>query len=306
MCGIILAWVSCTKFTLWRNNLFMKHIGQWITAFFLLVFSCSVFAEVVLPQVVGDPYEDDREYLTVEGFKVYVLPVQQYSWRGYTLAQREDERVRAIRKITKQLKSAVSLLPADPINKLRTRVVFHMDDSCEWGSKRETGKTVKTGKIYYSPLASKDGSDRKLGQISIRCFSSFVHEFPYNGIVLHELAHAWHDLYIPNGFENHKISDQFIWSKACLHPNHKSYWKTNASEFFAEMTCAYFFRSKDVPHTEMSMNENNQSLIESAWQDIPELDDFQPSVGNCPDEASLTLNGEGESSTKTSSYFAAH
>lgn len=284
----------------------MKSVSQLIVVCIVLVFSCTVFAEVFLPNVVGDPYEEDREYLTIEGFKVYVLPVQQYSWRGYTLAEREDERLRAIRKMTAQLKVAVSLLPSDPINKLRTKVVFYMDDTCEYGSVRRTGKKIKTGRIFYSPLTSKTGTDYKLGQIAVQCFSSFVHEFPFNGIVLHELAHAWQDLFIPNGFENLKINDQFVWSKKCLHLEHQSYWKTNVSEFFAEMTCAYFFRSKDVPFTDMSMSESNKSLIESAWQDVPKLENFEPSTGSCPSEIHLTLNPEAESLNKAPINFASH
>ena len=264
----------------------MKSVRQWLLASVVLIFSFSIYAEVILPHVVGDPYEADREYLTIEGFKVYVLPFQQYSWRGYTLEQREDERLRAIRKMNAQLKVAVSLLPPDPINKLRTKVVFYMDDSCEYKVEDdiEPDKVVKTGKIFYSPLPSKEGTDLKLGQISVLCYSSFVHEFPYNGLMLHELAHAWQDLFLPFGFENNKLKDQFEWSKKCLHLRQKSYWKTNASEFFAEMTSAYFFRSKHVPFTEMSMNENNKSLVEFAWHDIPQLDAFEPSVGNCLDE----------------------
>ena len=119
----------------------MNCFSRWTIVCFMLSISSTAFAEVILPDVVGDPYEEDREYLTIEGFKVYVLPVQQYSWRGYTLEQREDERLRAIRKVTTQLKLAVSLLPPDPINELRTKVLLYMDDTCEYGSKEETGKT---------------------------------------------------------------------------------------------------------------------------------------------------------------------
>ncbi|MYD44886.1 MAG: hypothetical protein F4W92_00820 [Gammaproteobacteria bacterium] len=284
----------------------MKTGSQWIVACFVLVCSYAVFAEVIVPNVVGDPYEENREYLTIEGFKVYVLPVQQYSWRGYTLEQREDERLRAIRKVTSQLKVAVSLLPPDPINELRTRVILYMDDTCEYGVPTEPGKTVRTGKVYYSPLTSKDGSNRKLGRVTIRCYSAFVHEYPYKGIVLHELAHAWHDLFLPNGFENHKIKAQYEWSKECLHSQHQSYWKTNAGEFFAEMSCAYFFRSKDVPHTDMSMSEKNKSLVNLAWQDPPKLDEFDPAAGGCTDERELTLNESEKFIDRKRSYIGAH
>ncbi|MCY3541889.1 MAG: hypothetical protein OXH31_08310 [Gammaproteobacteria bacterium] len=284
----------------------MNKGRQWIVACFVLVSSFAVFAEIIVPNVVGDPYEEGREYLTIEGFKVYVLPVQQYSWRGYTLEQREDERLRAIRKVTAQLKVAVSLLPPDPINELRTRVILYMDDTCEYGNERTIGKTVRTGKVYYSTLASTDGSNRKLGQVTIRCYSSFVHEYPYKGIVLHELAHAWHDLFVPNGFENYKIKTQYKWSKECLHPQHKSYWKTNAGEFFAEMSCSFFFRSRDVPHTDMSMSEKNKTLVRSAWQDPPKLDEFQPSAGSCPDESPLSLNEGDEIIDRKRGFIAAH
>ena len=110
----------------------MKRCREWIVACFVLASSYAVFAEVIVPNVIGDPYEENRVYLTIEGFKVYVLPVQQYSWRGYTLEEREDERLRAIRKVTAQLRLAVTLLPPDPINELRTRVILYMDDTCEY------------------------------------------------------------------------------------------------------------------------------------------------------------------------------
>lgn len=284
----------------------MKTGRQWIVACLVLVCSYAVFAEVIVPDVIGDPYEENREYLTIEGFKVYVLPVQQYSWRGYTLEEREDERLRAVRKVTEQLRVAVTLLPPDPINELRTRVILYMDDTCEYGNPTEVPRTVKTGKIYYSPLASKDGTNRKLGQVTIRCYSAFVHEYPYKGIVLHELAHAWHDLFIPNGFENHKIKTQYEWSKECLHSRHKSYWKTNVSEFFAEMSCAYFFRSKDVPHTDMSMSEKNKALVNAAWQDPPKLSEFEPAVGSCSDESRTTLNEGEEVIDRKRSSIATH
>lgn len=176
-----------------------------------------------------------------------------------------------------------------------------MDDTCESGNEEIAGKTVKTGKVYYSPLASKNGIDRKLGQISIRCYSSFVHEFPYKGIVLHELAHAWQDLFLPNGLKNNKVKAQFEWSKECLHAQTSSYWKTSAVEFFAEMTCSYFFRSKQAPYTDMLMSEKNKTLVYLAWQDPPRLDEFTPSVGSCPNETELTSNPETKSSN-----FASH
>ena len=264
----------------------------------VLIYTFAVFA------VVGDPHEEAREYLTIEGFKVYVLPVQQHSWEGLTLAEKEDERLRAIRKMTAQLKLAVSLLPPDPLNELRTRVVFFMDDTCKYGTKEEHGRTIRMGgKVQYSPLTPTPGTPHRLGQISIQCYSSFVHEFPFKGIAIHELAHAWHDLFIPNGFENHKIKDQYAWSKKCLHLQHDSYWKKNEGEFFAEMTTTFYFRSKFVPYTDMSMHEQNKSLVKSAWRDPPKLRDFKPSVGNCPEEPELVLHPEGLTSNDASSFL---
>lgn len=279
----------------------MKSICHWTVACLLLIFTSAVFA------VVGDPYEEEREYLTIEGFKVYVLPVQQYSWDGLTLEEKEDERLRAIRKITGQLKLAVSLLPPDPLNELRTRIVFYMDDTCEYGNEEEHGRTIRMGgKVYYSPLTPTPGTPHKLGQISIRCYSSFVHEFPFKGIAIHELAHAWHDLFIPNGFENSKIKDQYKWSKKCLHLRHKSYWKANSTEFFAEMTTSFFFRSKYVPYTDMSMNEQNKSLVKWAWRDPPKLQNFQPSAGNCPEDPAITSHLDGLSNKEDLRLLTAH
>ena len=276
----------------------MNSYSQWLIACFVLACSCAIFA------VVGDPHEEEREYLTIEGFKVYVLPVQLYSWEGLTIEEKEDERLRAIRKITSQLKLAVSLLPPDPINELRTRIVFYMDDSCEWGDENIHGRTVKMGgKVRYTPLSPTPGTKHRLGQISISCYSSFVREIPFKGIAIHELAHGWHDLFVPDGFENSKIKSQFAWSKKCLHNENSSYWKKNAGEFFAEMTSSFYFRSKHVPHTDMSMHERNKSLVKSVWQDPPNLENFQPSVGNCPGESGVVLSPKGLLNKKGSSLL---
>lgn len=276
----------------------MKSISQWILAYMVLIFSCAVFA------VVGDPYEEEREYLTIEGFKVYVLPVQQYFWEGLTLEEKEDVRLRAIRKITSQLKLAVSLLPPDPVNELRTRIVFYMEDTCEWGDKNIHGRNVKMGgRVHYLPLTPTPGTKHRLGQISISCYSSFVHEMPYKGIAIHELAHGWHDLFIPDGFENDKIKSQYAWSKKCLHVKDKSYWKKNEGEFFAVMTTSFFFRSKEIPYTDMSMHGQNKSLVKSAWRDPPKLEKFQPSTGNCPEESDLVLQPEGQLNNESSNFL---
>ena len=80
-----------------------------------------------------------------------------------------------------------------------------------------------------------------------KTFLSWTYEQPW--MVLHELAHAYHDRFLDKGFENKDVKDGYEKAKASglydkvVHWDGKEvkhYALTNQMEYFAESTESYF------------------------------------------------------------------
>ena len=78
-------------------------------------------------------------------------------------------------------------------------------------------------------------------------FVTWTHEQPW--MLLHELAHAYHFLFLPESYDNQEIKASYERAMAshrydtvlyCNGSKKKHYACTNPAEFFAEMTEAYF------------------------------------------------------------------
>jgi hypothetical protein len=85
-------------------------------------------------------------------------------------------------------------------------------------------------------------------------FVSWTYEQPW--MLLHELAHAYHDRFLPEGFENPEVKavfDTAVVSKRYETIDHydgkqvRHYGLNNPMEFFAEATEAYFGQNDFFP-----------------------------------------------------------
>ena len=99
--------------------------------------------------------------------------------------------------------------------------------------------------------------------------------------MLHELAHAWHDLFVPDGFSNQYITSAWEIAKQCEYQRDNHYWRRNAIEYFAEKTVAYFFQLEEEPYLRFYMDGTSKRLIKSLWHE--ELDERAtwPVAGGC-------------------------
>ena len=99
--------------------------------------------------------------------------------------------------------------------------------------------------------------------------------------MLHELAHAWHDLFVPDGFSNQYVTSAWKIAKQCEYQHDNHYWRRNAIEYFAEMTVAYFFQLNEEPYLRFYMDSTTQRLIRGLWRE--DLDDRAtwPVSGGC-------------------------
>jgi hypothetical protein len=112
------------------------------------------------------------------------------------------------------------------------------------------------------------------------------HRMPW--VVLHELAHAYHDQCL--GFTNDRI--MVVWKNFCdsgkyqsvlTSPGHhrEHYGLTNPKEFFAEMTEAYFGSNDFYPFVTGELREAEPeafALMQEMWGDLPK----QSAMQNAP------------------------
>lgn len=101
---------------------------------------------------------------------------------------------------------------------------------------------------------------------------------PY--VILHELAHAYHDQVLENGFQNKAVLDAYkkakakgSYKKVLLYSGQtvKHYGLTNQMEYFAECTEAYLGVNDFYPFVRAELNEHDQSmfqLLKKIWGEI--------------------------------------
>ena len=114
------------------------------------------------------------------------------------------------------------------------------------------------------------------------------HRMPW--VVLHELAHGFHDQVL--GFEEPRV--EAAWKKFCDSGKYKSvltspghmrehYGLTNPKEFFAEMTESYFGSNDFYPFVTGELKQVEPeifALMEEVWGKLPER--TRPTPGNKP------------------------
>jgi hypothetical protein len=112
------------------------------------------------------------------------------------------------------------------------------------------------------------------------------HRMPW--VVLHELAHGFHDQTI--GFEDQRVID--AWKKFCdsgkyqsvlTSPGHmrEHYGLTNQKEFFAEMTECYFGSNDFYPFVTGELKQAEPEifkLLEEIWGPLPGRSQSKPAV----------------------------
>ena len=101
---------------------------------------------------------------------------------------------------------------------------------------------------------------------------------PY--VILHELAHAYHDQVLENGFQNKAVRDVYeeakakgIYEKVLLHTGRtvKHYGLTNQMEYFAECTEAYLGVNDFYPFVRAELNEHDPrmfQLLKKIWGEV--------------------------------------
>jgi len=196
-----------------------------------------------------------------------------------------SEGVRALRLLESRLVAIEFVVPEKSLAKLRA-VTIEMDLTC--------GEL--TSMQYHSEAAwlKENGYDEKLAKcVHIPSIDDFLQPFdilrmPW--VVLHELAHAYHDQVL--GFEEprvkaawQKFRDSGKYNSVLNSPGNRRehYGLKNQMEFFSEMTESYFGSNDFYPFVtgELKVTEPEIfALMEEIWGPLPSRSTAIPTATN--------------------------
>ena len=216
---------------------------------FTLVLSLAAFADDV-PAVRFDPVERD-----VEGWKVFVEPTLIDG------AERE-EGARALTMLANHLQRIKILIPAEPLAKLQAVGIW-----LEHDHPRLRAMQYHPGREW---LVANNHDPRLVKKVHItqaRELYSRGQMLKHPAVVLHELAHAYHDQVL--SFENPEVLAAFTKAKdAGLYQNVmlftgqkvRHYGLSNHKEYFAEATEAFFYRNDFYPFVRAELKEYDPTM----------------------------------------------
>lgn len=223
-----------------------------LAAFFLA--SISLGDEKPRPKSVYDEIDQYRE-VRVEGWKVLV----------YRKFQEETQRElgdKTLKLLERQLYDIGRAVPAAALAKLRAVPIW-----VEVAHPRHPCMCYHTSADW---LREHGMNPKKAGAVEIANAKNFlIWTLDQPWMVLHELAHAYHDQVL--GFENVEVKacfDRAVTAKNyetvldCKGRKRRHYALTNAKEYFAEASEAYFGTNDFFPFVRAELKQHDPAMFE--------------------------------------------
>jgi hypothetical protein len=202
------------------------------------------------------------EVQTIEGWKVQVNRglIQNYP----------DLYQRAVRRLENDLIEVSRRIPAAAVSKLKSVTI--------WLEYNEPHHPCAVYHPEVQWLRENDMNPEKARCVEIsnaERYLNWTREQPM--MVLHELAHAYHNQFLEEGFENVEVATAFTNAKSqklydkVLRNNHKierAYAMTNPMEYFAEASEAYFGTNDFFPFVAAELRNHDTTMyrvLEAAW-----------------------------------------
>jgi hypothetical protein len=171
-----------------------------------------------------------------------------------------------------ELKTIVQLLPARTLGAVRGLLIWVEWDKHIVNSSGRKGNALAT---YYGGhqqnMLAKGMHPLQANTVTVHSMKTLTMEHqPQRDsgrcVLLHEIAHAVHDQVL--GRENAGIKSGYkqAMDRKLMDPN--AYASTNISEYFAEMTCAYFNQLAYYPRTRSDLKKHDPvtcNLMEGIW-----------------------------------------
>ncbi len=224
-----------------------------------LIFAVVIATAISLPaQNRFDPVKRD-----IEGWTVHVEPV-------LLEGEHKEEGAKALTMLANHLQRIKILVPAEPLKKMQALEIWIEHDN------------PKLNSMQYHPSREwlvNNGHDPRLAKkvhiTQARELLSRGQMLKHPAVVLHELAHAYHDQVL--SFDHPEIIDVFKKAKAAgsyekvlLYSGEKvkHYALTDHKEYFAEGTEAYFYRNDFYPFVRAELKEHDPAfhdLLVKIW-----------------------------------------
>lgn len=255
----------------------------------LLSMNQAQAAEPIVIDAVGNTEVDGHETRSIEGWTVYLSHKLLEQDRG--LADR------AVELLTAQLKEIIRVVPAAAVTELR-KVPLWFSPEYDGASPRAE---YHPGADWLRDHGRNPAMEKAVEFTNVQILDREVIRMPY--VVLHELAHAYHDRVLPNGFDNEPLRLAFESAKATEKydaveqrfgdgrtATGKAYAITNPMEYFAECSEAFFGINDFYPFNREQLNEHDPqmvALLTTLWS----LDPARKSASqDNEDAATLTLD----------------
>ncbi len=226
-----------------------------------IVLAAPVLAQEKLPAL--NPEKGIRFHPVeqhIEGWNIHIEP---------TLLE-TDKGKQAIRMLADHLHRISILIPAEPLRKMRTLEIWM----------EENHPTLKS--MQYHPSQgwlTNNGHDPRLAKkVHIPVAAHLLSRqqlLKHPAVVLHELAHAYHDQILD--FDHPEILAAFkkaeaagTYEEVLLYTGKKvrHYGLTNHKEYFAEATEAYFYRNDFYPFVRAELELHDPEIhkvLEKIW-----------------------------------------
>lgn len=231
--------------------------------------TCSLTLTLVLGAVLAAGVAvPERETRTIAGWQVHV--------GKNLLVQEPKATARALELLEKQLQEIVRVVPAPAVGELRKVPLYF---SPEYPGVKPRAE--------FHPNAGwlrEHGRDPAMAKAveftNIRIFERETDRMP--NFALHELAHAYHNLVLPQGARNPEINAAYERAKASGKYDRVEHWHgsgrtntfdrayamSNPQEFFAENTEAFFSRNDFFPFTRVELKQHDPetfALLGKLW-----------------------------------------
>lgn len=175
-----------------------------------------------------------------------------------------------------QLQEIVRVVPAPAVAKLREVTLWL---SPEYPGVRPTAE-YHPGADWLRDNGRNPAMAKGVEITDVRDFEAETKRMP--NFILHELAHGYHDRFLPRGFDNPEIAAAYQRAKASgsydqvqrwlgtrfAPAKEKAYAMTNPMEYFAESTEAFFSRNDFFPFNREELKQHDpemEKLLERLW-----------------------------------------
>ncbi|MCW5936462.1 MAG: hypothetical protein KIT11_04045 [Fimbriimonadaceae bacterium] len=178
--------------------------------------------------------------------------------------------MRARKELATQLYRVSRVVPEPHLSRLREVIVWVND-----GNKHTACMAYHPGADWLVQHGLNPEMEKGVEVGNLQTFIDWTQQQPW--MVLHELAHAYHDRFLDSGFENPQVLVAYQSAVAAkkyesvLHwdgKNVRHYALTNQMEYFAEATEAFFGQNDFYPFTKPELatfDPKGYSLMQSVW-----------------------------------------